>query len=85
MTHFFIGTVALDQHMALLWEEYYTYDRATIDLLAEPPSTREESLRRSSTTLLSLEISGTIGDSQQGLADVYDTTHRDNFEPNPKA
>lgn len=65
MIHFFLGTDAIDLLIAQAFDEAYLRDPATIDLLAEPPATPNESLRRSTTTLLSSRKSGTIGDNKE--------------------
>lgn len=65
MTHFFLGPKAIDLLIAQAFDEAYLRDPATIDLLAEPPATPDESRRRSTITLLSLRKSGTIGDNKE--------------------
>lgn len=65
MTYFFLGTDAIDLLIAQAFNEAYLRDPATIDLLAEPPATPNESRRRSRSTLLSPRKSGTIGDNKE--------------------
>ena len=66
MTQFFIGPNAIDLLIAQIWDEAYARDPATLDLLAEPAATPNESRRRSRSTLLSPRKSGTIGDNKEG-------------------
>lgn len=65
MTILYTGPECFNLLLAGVWDAAHQCDPATIDLLAEPPSTPNESHCRSRSSLLSSRKSGTIGDNKE--------------------